>query len=82
MTLRAGQLVAFSGHFLAPRPDLVARAERAGLRVEPTVTERTDVLVANDAGSGSAAVRAALALGVPIVDEYAFEDALRPAPVG
>ncbi|WP_432544368.1 hypothetical protein [Kineococcus sp. SYSU DK002] len=73
MTLRAGQRIAFSGHFLAARPDLAARAARAGLHVDDAVTATTDVLVANDAGSGSDAVRTALALGVPIVDEYSFD---------
>ncbi|WP_432514176.1 hypothetical protein [Kineococcus sp. SYSU DK001] len=73
MTLRAGQRIAFSGHFLAARSDLAARAERAGLHVDDAVTAATDVLVANDAGSGSAAVRAALALGVPVLDEYSFD---------
>lgn len=73
MTLRPGQHVAFSGHFLLPRADLEARARRAGLHVDDTVTGRTDVLVANDAGSGAAAVRAALALGTPVLDEYTFE---------
>ncbi|GAA0315511.1 hypothetical protein [Kineococcus aurantiacus] len=73
MTLHPGQRIAFSGHFLAPRADLVVRAQRAGLRVEAAVTDRTDVLIANDAGSGEAAVRAALAHGTPIVDEYTFD---------
>ncbi|MEZ0166499.1 hypothetical protein AB2L27_17200 [Kineococcus sp. LSe6-4] len=76
MTLRPGQHVAFSGHFLLPRADLRARARRAGLHVDEVVTEATDVLVANDAGSGSAAVRAALALGTPVLDEYTFESSL------
>ncbi|MEZ0493214.1 hypothetical protein AB2L28_13310 [Kineococcus sp. TBRC 1896] len=74
MTLRPGQRVAFSGHFLLPRADLEARARRAGLHVDDAVTDRTDVLVANDAGSGAAAVRTALALGTPVLDEYAFEE--------
>jgi DNA polymerase-3 subunit epsilon len=76
VTLRPGQHVAFSGHFLTARADLEARARRAGLHVDAAVTERTDVLVANDAGSGSTAVRAALVLGVPLVDEYTFEERL------
>jgi DNA polymerase-3 subunit epsilon len=76
VTLRPGQHVAFSGHFLSARADLEARARRAGLQVDPTVTDTTDVLVANDAGSGSAAVRSALVLGVPLVDEYTFEERL------
>jgi DNA polymerase-3 subunit epsilon len=74
MTLHAGQHIAFSGHFLAPRAALAARAEEAGLHVDPTVTERTDVVVANDAGSGSPTVRAAITQGIPLVDEYAFDD--------
>lgn len=76
MTLHAGQRIAFSGHFLAPRHDLAARAARFGLHVEPAVTERTDLLVANDAGSGSPAVRAAIAHGIPLLDEYTFDDLL------
>lgn len=76
MTLHAGQHIAFSGHFLEPRAALVARAEAAGLLVDPSVTERTDVVVANDAGSGSPAVRAAIAHGIPLVDEYSFDDLL------
>jgi len=81
MTLNAGQRIAFSGHFLAARSDLVDRATRAGLHVESAVDERTDVLVANDAGSGSTKVRAAIAHGVPLVDEYTFDDLLSPAAV-
>lgn len=76
MTLHAGQHIAFSGHFLAPRSDLAARAEEAGLHVDSAVTERTDVVVANDAGSGSNAVRAAIAHGIPLLDEYSFDDLL------
>lgn len=76
MTLHAGQRIAFSGHFLAPRDDLAARATRFGLHVEAAVTERTDLLVANDAGSGSPAVRAAIAHGIPLLDEYTFDDLL------
>ncbi|MGI4895037.1 MAG: hypothetical protein ACRYF3_08000, partial [Janthinobacterium lividum] len=68
--------VAFSGHFLASRHELAARAEKAGLIVEDVVSASTDVLVANDAGSGSAGVRTALRRGVPVVDEYTFEDLL------
>ena len=79
MTLHAGQRITFSGHFLAPRADLAARARAAGLHVDPAVTERTDVVVANDAGSGSPAVRAAIARGIPLLDEYSFDDLLRPA---
>ncbi len=74
MTLRPGQRVAFSGHFLSARTDLEARARRAGLRVDDVVTEGTDVLVANDAGSGEPAVRAALVHGVRLLDEYTFEE--------
>lgn len=73
MTLTPGLRIAFSGHFLAPRSDLVARAEKAGLLVAEHVDERTDVLVANDAGSGSAKVRAAITGGVTILDEYVFD---------
>ncbi|WP_432565272.1 BRCT domain-containing protein [Kineococcus sp. SYSU DK003] len=76
MTFRTGQHIAFSGHFLSPRSELAARAQRAGLHVESAVTDRTDVLVANDAGSGSPSVRAAIARGIPLVDEYSFEASL------
>jgi NAD-dependent DNA ligase len=76
VTLHAGQRITFSGHFLAPRSALAARAEEAGLHVDPAVTERTDVVVANDAGSGSPTVRAAIAHGIPLVDEYSFDELL------
>ncbi|MFD0483181.1 BRCT domain-containing protein [Kineococcus sp. GCM10028916] len=82
MTLHAGQHIAFSGHFLEPRAALAARAEEAGLHVDPDVTERTDVLVANDAGSGSSSVRAAIAHGIPLLDEYSFDDLLSSAVAG
>lgn len=73
MTLTPGLRIAFSGHFLAARSDLVARADEAGLLVVEVVDERTDVLVANDAGSGAAKVRAAITGGVTILDEYVFD---------
>ena len=76
MRLHPGQRVCFSGHLLTARAELAARARRAGLLVDEAVTAATDVLVANDAGSGAASVRAAIAAGVPILDEYAFEDLL------
>jgi NAD-dependent DNA ligase len=79
MTLTAGQRIVFSGHFLAARSALADRARHAGLHVETAVSERTDVLVANDAGSGSPSVRAAIAHGIPLVDEYTFDDLLGPA---
>ena len=76
MSLHPGQRVCFSGHFLTARTELAARARWAGLLVDESVTVATDVLVANDAGSGAASVRAAIAAGVPILDEYAFDDLL------
>jgi NAD-dependent DNA ligase len=82
MTLRPGQHLAFSGHFLSARSALAARAERAGLHVDPEVSATTDVLVANDAGSGSTAVRAAIARGIPLLDEYTFDEMLSSTPVG
>ncbi|ABS05891.1 DNA polymerase-3 subunit epsilon [Kineococcus radiotolerans] len=82
MSLHAGQHIAFSGHFLAPRADLAARARAAGLHVDPAVTERTDVVVANDAGSGAPAVRAAIAHGIPLLDEYSFDDLLSATACG
>jgi NAD-dependent DNA ligase len=80
VTLHAGQHIAFSGHFLEPRAALAARAEEAGLHVDPAVTEATDVVV--DAGSGSPAVRAAIAHGIPLVDEYSFDDLLSSTAAG
>jgi NAD-dependent DNA ligase len=82
VSLHAGQHIAFSGHFLAPRADLTARARAAGLHVDPAVTERTAVVVANDAGSGSPTVRAAIAHGIPLLDEYSFDDLLGAAARG
>ena len=76
MTLQRGQHVAFSGHFLSPVAELAVRAAAVGLLVDERVSATTDVLVANDAGSGSASVRAAISRGIPLVDEYAFEEAL------
>lgn len=73
VTLTPGLHVAFSGHFLVARSELVARAEKAGLVVDDAVIDRTDVLVANDAGSGSVKVRAAITGGIAILDEYTFE---------
>ncbi|NAZ76702.1 hypothetical protein GTQ99_14920 [Kineococcus sp. T13] len=76
MSLLPGQRVCFSGRFLTARTELAARARRAGLLVDGAVTAATDLLVANDAGSGSASVRAAIAAGVPVLDEYSFDDLL------
>jgi DNA polymerase-3 subunit epsilon len=73
VTLTPGLRIAFSGHFLLARSELVARAVQGGLVVEEHVDESTDVLVSNDAGSGSAKVRAAITEGVTILDEYTFE---------
>ncbi|WP_432548097.1 hypothetical protein [Kineococcus sp. SYSU DK004] len=71
--LTPGTRVAFSGAFSAPRPVVVARARAAGLAVDDVAGPGTALLVANDAGSGSDAVRWAITAGVPIVDEYAFD---------
>ena len=62
MIVEPGQHVAFSGHFLSPVAELAVRAAAAGLLVDAHVTSTTDVLVANDAGSGSTSVRAAISI--------------------
>ncbi|WP_206681052.1 BRCT domain-containing protein [Actinomadura sp. J1-007] len=64
--------IAITGATGIPREELAVRAASAGLNVMSTVSRHTSVLVANDAASGSAKARRALAEGVPVLDERTF----------
>ncbi|MFE1321726.1 TerD family protein [Kitasatospora phosalacinea] len=67
-----GMKIAFTGETAASRAELVARAVGAGLNVMSSVSRHTGVLVTNDAVSGSAKARRAVAEGVTVVDERTF----------
>ncbi|MEU8772606.1 TerD family protein [Streptomyces sp. NPDC048606] len=67
-----GMKVALTGETDLARAELVARAVAAGLNVVGSVSRHTSVLVTNDAASGSAKARQAVAEGVPVLDEAAF----------
>ncbi|GAA4665507.1 hypothetical protein [Kineococcus glutinatus] len=78
--LLPGTRVVLGGPLLTPRAELAGRARSAGLVPVEEVDGTTGLLVAADAASGEAEVRAAMRLGVPIVDEYTFEDLLPAVP--
>lgn len=67
-----GMKIAITGATGIPREELAVRAASAGLNVMTTVSRHTSVLVANDAASGSAKARRALAEGIPVLDERTF----------
>ncbi|MFE8937137.1 TerD family protein [Streptomyces sp. NPDC007872] len=67
-----GMKIAVTGETATSRAELVARAVAAGLNVMSSVSRHTGVLVTNDAASGSAKARRAIAEGVPVVDEHTF----------
>ncbi|MFF5453692.1 TerD family protein [Streptomyces sp. NPDC012950] len=67
-----GMKIAVTGETATSRAELVARAVAAGLNIMSSVSRHTGVLVTNDAASGSAKARRAIAEGVPVIDEHAF----------
>ncbi|MCQ0022769.1 TerD family protein [Streptomyces somaliensis DSM 40738] len=67
-----GMKIAVTGETATSRAELVARSVAAGLNVMTSVSRHTSALVTNDAVSGSAKARRAIAEGVPIVDERDF----------
>ncbi|MBY8867378.1 TerD family protein [Streptomyces sennicomposti] len=67
-----GMKIAVTGETATSRAELVARAVAAGLNIMSSVSRHTSALVTNDAASGSAKARRAIAEGVPILDERTF----------
>lgn len=67
-----GMKVAITGETATSRAELVARSVAAGLNVMSSVSRHTSALVTNEAGSGSAKARRAVAEGVPVIDEHTF----------
>ncbi|WP_030210528.1 TerD family protein [Streptomyces bikiniensis] len=67
-----GMKIAVTGETATSRAELVARAVAAGLNIMSSVSRHTSALVTNDAASGSAKARRAIAEGVPVLDEHAF----------
>ncbi|MBD0421926.1 TerD family protein [Streptomyces sp. TRM S81-3] len=67
-----GMKIAITGETRTARAELVSRASAAGLNMMTTVSRHTSALVTNDASTGSAKARRALAEGVPVIDEPAF----------
>ena len=67
-----GMHIVITGETATPREQLFARSLEAGLDVLSTVNSKTSVLVTNDVSSGTAKAQAAIALGIPVVDEATF----------
>ncbi|EFC81661.1 stress protein [Parafrankia sp. EUN1f] len=67
-----GMRIAFTGETDTPRDRLEQLAIDAGLAVATSVSRRTSVLVTNHVGSGSGKAKAAVAHGVPVIDEATF----------
>lgn len=67
-----GMKVAITGETATSREELVVRSVAAGLNVMSSVSRHTSALVTNEAGSGSAKARRAVAEGVPVIDEHTF----------
>ncbi|WP_405791127.1 TerD family protein [Streptomyces sp. NBC_00029] len=67
-----GMKIAITGETATSRAELAARSVAGGLNVMSSVSRHTSALVTNDAASGSAKARHAIAQGVPVLDEHAF----------
>ncbi|MFF5935699.1 TerD family protein [Streptomyces sp. NPDC012508] len=67
-----GMKIAITGETATSRAELVARAVAAGLNIMSSVSRHTSALVTNDAASGSAKARRAIAEGVSVIDEHTF----------
>ncbi|WP_052314013.1 TerD family protein [Nocardia thailandica] len=67
-----GMKVVITGDTATERPELIGRAEDAGLDVTGTVSRRTSLLVTNDPASGSAKARAAREYATPVLSEPEF----------
>ncbi|MFC9395006.1 TerD family protein [Streptomyces sp. NPDC057027] len=67
-----GMKIAITGETATSRAELVARSVAAGLNIMSSVSRHTSTLVTNDATSGSAKARRAIAEGVTIIDEHTF----------
>ncbi|MEU3397592.1 TerD family protein [Streptomyces filamentosus] len=67
-----GMKIAITGETATSRAELVARAVAAGLNIMSSVSRHTSALVTNDAASGSAKARRAIAEGVTVIDEHTF----------
>ncbi|MEU8619433.1 TerD family protein [Streptomyces sp. NPDC048623] len=67
-----GMKIAITGETATSRAELVARSVAAGLNIMSSVSRHTSALVTNDAASGSAKARRAIAEGVTVVDEHTF----------
>ncbi|MDX2291894.1 MULTISPECIES: TerD family protein [Streptomyces] len=67
-----GMKIAVTGETATSRAELVARAVAAGLNIMSSVSRHTSALVTNDAASGSAKARRAIAEGVTVIDEHTF----------
>ncbi|MFC9225578.1 exonuclease domain-containing protein, partial [Streptomyces hygroscopicus] len=70
--LRQGMKIAITGQTTTSRAELVGRSVAAGLNIMSSVSRHTSALVTNDAASGSAKARRALAENVPVIDERTF----------
>ncbi|MGW5317634.1 exonuclease domain-containing protein [Nocardia thailandica] len=67
-----GMKVVITGDTATERPELIGRAEDAGLDVTGAVSRRTSLLVTNDPASGSAKARAAREYATPVLSEPEF----------
>ncbi|MHC0429685.1 TerD family protein [Streptomyces sp. O3] len=67
-----GMKIAITGKTAVSRAELVARSVAAGLNIMSSASRHTSALVTNDAASGSAKARRAIAEGVTVVDEHTF----------
>ncbi|MFD3701616.1 exonuclease domain-containing protein [Nocardia sp. NPDC058658] len=80
--LRQGMKVAVTGETRIEREVLVARAEAAGLDVTSMVSNRTSVLVTNNAATGTGKARKAFEFGTPVIDEARFVELLESVEPG
>ncbi|KQY32644.1 DNA polymerase III [Nocardia sp. Root136] len=80
--LRQGMKVALTGETRIEREELVARAECAGLDVTSMVSNRTSVLVTNNAHAETGKARKAFEFGTPVIDEARFAALLESVEPG
>ncbi|MEV0766594.1 TerD family protein [Nocardia sp. NPDC050435] len=67
-----GMKVAFTGDTATDRPELISRAEAAGLEVTGAVSGRTSLLVTNRPDGPTGKARKAAEVGTPVVSEDSF----------
>lgn len=81
LSLRPGDKIVLTGTMQRPRAEITRQAGEAGLRITPSVSRQSRILVAADPDSLSGKAKRARTLGVPVVNENAFLRVLDAMPL-